>query len=153
MPAIADAPKSRLSQFGSIIGGSIGNLVEWYDWYVYSVFSLYFAATFFPGNNQTTQMLNTAGIFAIGFLMRPIGGWLMGAYADRKGRKSALTLSVIMMCGGSLLIAVVLQRRFYWYLPAWCKALASAANTVRLLPISVKWRPKSCAAFTPALYI
>jgi MHS family alpha-ketoglutarate permease-like MFS transporter len=107
MPAIADAPKPRLNQFGSIIGGSIGNLVEWYDWYAYSVFSLYFAATFFPGNNQTAQLLSTAGIFAIGFLMRPIGGWFMGAYADRKGRKSALTLSVIMMCGGSLLIAVV----------------------------------------------
>ena len=107
---MAPASNTRLSplnQLKSIIGGSIGNLVEWYDWYAYSVFSLYFAETFFPGNNQTAQLLNTAGIFAIGFFMRPIGGWLMGAYADRKGRKSALTLSVILMCGGSLLIAIV----------------------------------------------
>lgn len=90
----------------SIIGGSLGNLVEWYDWYIYSAFSLYFAAVFFPSGSQTAQLLNTAGIFAIGFLMRPIGGWLMGAFADKKGRKAALTFSVLMMSIGSLLIAV-----------------------------------------------
>lgn len=90
----------------SIIGGSLGNLVEWYDWYIYSAFSLYFAAVFFPSGSQTAQLLNTAAIFAIGFLMRPIGGWLMGTLADRKGRKTALTFSVLMMSIGSLLIAV-----------------------------------------------
>ena len=79
-------------RFQSIIGGSVGNLVEWYDWYVYSAFSLYFAATFFPESDETAQLLNTAGIFAIGFLMRPIGGWIMGKYADKKGRKAALNL-------------------------------------------------------------
>ncbi len=94
-------------QFRSILGGSIGNLIEWYDWYAYSVFSLYFASTFFPKDNETAQLLNTAGIFAIGFLMRPIGGWLMGRYADRYGRKSALTFSVLLMSAGSLLIALV----------------------------------------------
>jgi MHS family alpha-ketoglutarate permease-like MFS transporter len=94
-------------QFKAIVGGSIGNLVEWYDWYVYSVFSLYFAGTFFPKDNETAQLLNTAGIFAIGFLMRPVGGWLMGTYADRKGRKAALTLSVLLMSGGSLMITLV----------------------------------------------
>jgi MHS family alpha-ketoglutarate permease-like MFS transporter len=91
----------------SIIGGSVGNLVEWYDWYVYSASSLYFASSFFPKGSQTAQLLNTAGIFAIGFLMRPIGGWLMGTYADKKGRKAALTFSVLLMSAGSLLIAVV----------------------------------------------
>ena len=90
----------------SIIGGSLGNLVEWYDWYAYSAFSLYFAGSFFPSDNTTAQLLNTAGIFAIGFLMRPIGGWVMGTYADRNGRKTALTLSVLLMSIGSLLIAV-----------------------------------------------
>jgi MFS transporter, MHS family, alpha-ketoglutarate permease len=90
----------------SIFGGSIGNLVEWYDWYVYSAFSLYFASSFFPKGSQTAQLLNTAGIFAIGFLMRPIGGWLMGTYADKKGRKAALTFSVLLMSAGSLLIAI-----------------------------------------------
>jgi MHS family alpha-ketoglutarate permease-like MFS transporter len=91
----------------SIFGGSVGNLVEWYDWYIYSAFSLYFAGSFFPEKDETAQLLNTAGIFAIGFLMRPIGGWLMGTYADRKGRKAALTFSVLLMSAGSLLIAIV----------------------------------------------
>jgi MHS family alpha-ketoglutarate permease-like MFS transporter len=91
----------------SIFGGSLGNLVEWYDWYAYSSFTLYFSAAFFPKQNELAQLLNTSGIFAIGFLMRPIGGWLMGAYADKKGRKTALTLSVLLMSVGSLMIAVV----------------------------------------------
>src|ERR1700759_5475477 len=95
-----------INRIKSIIGGSLGNLVEWYDWYIYSFFSLYFAATFFPKGNQTIQLLNTAGIFAIGFLMRPIGGWLMGTFADRKGRKTALTFSVLLMSVGSLIIAI-----------------------------------------------
>lgn len=90
----------------SIIGGSLGNLVEWYDWYVYSAFSLYFAGSFFPSDNQTVQLLNTAGIFAIGFLMRPIGGWLLGTYADKSGRKNALTVSILLMSIGSLVIAI-----------------------------------------------
>ncbi|TWR25815.1 MFS transporter [Mucilaginibacter pallidiroseus] len=94
------------SRVWSIIGGSLGNLVEWYDWYVYSAFSLYFAGAFFPSDNQTAQLLNTAGIFAIGFLMRPIGGWIMGTFADKRGRKTALTFSVLLMSAGSLIIAI-----------------------------------------------
>ncbi len=94
------------SRVRSIIGGSIGNLVEWYDWYVYSAFSLYFAASFFPKGDTTAQLLNAAAVFAIGFLMRPVGGWLLGVYADKHGRKAGLTLSVWLMCAGSLAIAV-----------------------------------------------
>lgn len=90
----------------SIVGGSAGNLVEWYDWYVYSAFALYFARSFFPPASQTAQLLNAAAVFAVGFLMRPVGGWLMGRYADRHGRRAALSLSVLLMCGGSLLIAI-----------------------------------------------
>ncbi|TBU73060.1 alpha-ketoglutarate permease [Pseudomonas daroniae] len=90
----------------SIFSGSVGNLVEWYDWYVYAAFSLYFAKAFFPQGDMTAQLLNTAAIFAVGFLMRPIGGWLMGIYADRKGRKAALLASVLLMCFGSLIIAL-----------------------------------------------
>lgn len=103
----AAQPQTTANRVKSIIGGSLGNLVEWYDWYVYSAFTLYFSGSFFPSDNQTAQLLNAAGIFAIGFLMRPIGGWLMGAYADKKGRKRALTLSVLLMSIGSLMIAVV----------------------------------------------
>lgn len=89
----------------AIMGGSAGNLVEWYDWYAYSAFSLYFANSFFPDSNPTVQLLNTAGIFAVGFLMRPIGGYIFGKLADTKGRKEAMTLSVLLMSFGSLLIA------------------------------------------------
>jgi len=95
------------SRIKSIIGGSLGNLVEWYDWYAYTAFSLYFSAAFFPSKDTVVQLLNTSGIFAIGFLMRPIGGWLMGTYADRFGRKKALTVSVVLMSVGSLMIALV----------------------------------------------
>ena len=90
----------------SILGGAAGNLVEWYDWYAYSAFALYFAGAFFPKADQTAQLLNTAAVFAVGFVMRPVGGWLMGAFADRQGRKAGLTLSVVLMCAGALLIAL-----------------------------------------------
>jgi len=90
----------------SIFSGSVGNLVEWYDWYVYAAFSLYFAKSFFPAGDDTAQLLNVAAIFAVGFLMRPVGGWLMGIYADRHGRRAALVFSVVLMCVGSLIIAL-----------------------------------------------
>ncbi|MDQ0381804.1 MFS transporter [Amycolatopsis thermophila] len=90
----------------NILRGSVGNLIEWYDWYAYTAFSVYFAATFFPKGDSTAQLLNTAGVFAVGFLMRPLGGWLLGRYADRFGRRAALTLSVSLMAAGSLLIAL-----------------------------------------------
>ncbi len=90
---------------GNIFKGSVGNLIEWYDWYVYSAFAVYFSAEFFPKGDPTSQLLNTAAIFAVGFLMRPIGSLLMGRYADRHGRRAALTLSITVMVGGSLIIA------------------------------------------------
>ncbi|WP_231425743.1 MULTISPECIES: MFS transporter [Pedobacter] len=90
----------------SIFGGSVGNLVEWYDWYTYSAFALYFSPVFFPNSNPTAQLLNTAGIFAVGFLMRPIGGWLFGSIADKKGRKTSMALSVFIMAIGSLIIGI-----------------------------------------------
>ncbi|WP_224242186.1 MFS transporter [Hyalangium gracile] len=90
----------------SIFGGSVGNLIEWYDFYIYSAFSLYFAKAFFPSDNPLVEQLNSAGVFALGFLVRPIGGWVMGLYADLRGRRSALSLSVFLMCLGSFVIAV-----------------------------------------------
>ncbi|MBB3982923.1 MHS family alpha-ketoglutarate permease-like MFS transporter [Sphingobium fontiphilum] len=102
---MTSAPDQR-ARLKAIIGGSTGNLVEWYDWYAYAAFTLYFAPHFFPSGDRTAQLLGAAGVFAVGFLMRPIGAWLMGVYADRHGRKSGLTLSVSLMCAGSLLIAV-----------------------------------------------
>ncbi len=90
----------------AIVGGSIGNLVEWYDWYAYAAFAIYFSHSFFPDSDLTAQLLNTAGIFAVGFLMRPVGGWVFGSIADKIGRKKAMTFSVLLMSFGSLLIAL-----------------------------------------------
>lgn len=92
----------------SIFGGSIGNLIEWYDFYVYNSFALYFAKSFSPPSaSATAQFLNIFAIYAVGFLIRPIGGYVMGNLADRRGRKGALTFSVVLMCAGSLIVAVL----------------------------------------------
>ena len=93
-------------RIAAIFVGSIGNLVEWYDFYAYSAFALYFAGSFFPGNDPVVQQLNAAVLFAFGFIVRPVGGWLFGHLADHYGRRNALMLSVLLMCFGSLMIAV-----------------------------------------------
>ncbi len=92
----------------AIFGGSIGNLIEWYDFYVYNAFALYFAKHFAaPSATSTQQFVNVFAIYAVGFFVRPIGGFVLGSMADLKGRKAALTLSVTLMCIGSLIIAVL----------------------------------------------
>ena len=106
------APDERLDladmrrRLKAIFIGSVGNLVEWFDFYTYAAFALYFAGAFFPNENVVVQQLDAAVLFAAGFLVRPIGGWLFGHLADRHGRRNALMLSVVLMCFGSLMIAV-----------------------------------------------
>jgi len=101
------ASTNRRARIMAIVAASSGNLVEWFDFYVYSFCAIYFAPMFFPKGDPTSQLLNTAGIFAAGFLMRPIGGWLFGRIADKHGRRRSMLISVLMMCGGSLMIAVL----------------------------------------------
>ncbi len=103
--AAVSGASGNAKRIRDILGGSAGNLVEWYDWYAYSALTIYFAPVFFPKEDATAQLLSAAAIFAVGFLMRPIGAWMMGVYSDRHGRKSGLTLSVALMAGGSLMIA------------------------------------------------
>lgn len=98
---LADAER----RIKAIFVGSIGNLVEWYDFYAYTAFALYFAPHFFPSSDTVVQQLNAATLFAAGFIVRPVGGWLFGHLADRYGRRLSLTLSVLLMCFGSLIIA------------------------------------------------
>src|SRR6201985_1263923 len=86
--------------------GSVGNLVEWYDFYAYTAFALYFAPACSPQSDPVVQQLNAAVLFAATFLMRPLGGWLFGYIADHFGRRISLTLSVVFMCFGSLIIAL-----------------------------------------------
>jgi MFS transporter, MHS family, alpha-ketoglutarate permease len=102
-----DASADSRSRIRAIIASSSGNLVEWYDFYAYAFTALYFKDAFFPGADPTVQLLNTAAVFAIGFLMRPIGGWIFGRIADKRGRRTSMLISVIMMCFGSLVIAVL----------------------------------------------
>lgn len=116
----------------AIVGASSGNLVEWFDFYVYSFCSLYFAHIFFPAGNTTTQLLQTAGIFAAGFLMRPIGGWLFGRIADRHGRKTSMLISVCMMCLGSLVIACLPG---YESIGTWAPALLLLARLFQGLSV------------------
>ncbi len=101
------APQTDRARIGAILIGSAGNLVEWYDFYVYSAFSLYFADAFFPGDDPVAQMLSASGVFALGFFMRPIGAYVFGRIGDGRGRRAALMLSVLLMCAGSLIIALV----------------------------------------------
>ncbi|NYI02162.1 MFS family transporter [Cupriavidus plantarum] len=100
-------PEETRKRVFAIVAASSGNLVEWFDFYIYAFCAIYFAPSFFPKSDPTAQLLNTAGVFAAGFLMRPIGGWLFGRIADRSGRKNSMLISVIMMCCGSLLIAAL----------------------------------------------
>jgi MHS family alpha-ketoglutarate permease-like MFS transporter len=125
-------PRTTASRVKSIFSGSVGNMVEWYDWYVYAAFSLYFAQVFFPKDSLNAQLLNTAAIFAVGFLMRPIGGWLMGLYADRKGRKAALMASVLLMCFGSLVIALTPS---YETIGIWAPVLLVVARLMQGLSV------------------
>jgi len=96
-------PRRRLV---SIVGGSAGNLVEWYDWFAYASFAIYFAPVFFPKVDPTAQLLSAATIFAAGFLVGPFGALVMGRFANAGGRKAGLTLSVALMFSGSMLLAI-----------------------------------------------
>ena len=100
--AVELTPAARVR---AILAGSMGNLIEWYDFYAYAFTAIYFAAAFFPAGDRTAQLLGTSGIFAVGFLLRPLGGWYFGRFADRHGRRAATVVSVLLMGVGSLVIA------------------------------------------------
>jgi len=106
-PLEADSAAVVSRRIKSIFGGSIGNLIEWYDFYVYNSFAIYFAKSFSSSTDATVQFITAFGIYAVGFFIRPVGGMLLGYYADRAGRRAALTLSVMLMCAGSAMIAVL----------------------------------------------
>ena len=124
--------EERKKRIFAIVGASSGNLVEWFDFYVYAFCAIYFAPAFFPSDDPTVQLLNTAGVFAAGFLMRPIGGWLFGRVADKHGRKNSMMISVLMMCAGSLVIAFLPT---YASIGAWAPALLLMARLFQGLSV------------------
>ena len=124
--------EERRKRIFAIVGASSGNLVEWFDFYVYAFCAIYFAPAFFPSDDPTVQLLNTAGVFAAGFLMRPIGGWIFGRVADKHGRKNSMMISVLMMCAGSLVIAFLPT---YASIGAWAPALLLVARLFQGLSV------------------
>ena len=109
VPEYADTqqfPTAQKAQRG-IVAGVVGNILEWYDFALFGFFAPQIGAHFFPATNATASTLAAFGTFAAGFLMRPIGSFIFGRVADRRGRRTARMLSVLMMCGGSLMIAVL----------------------------------------------
>ncbi|MDB5820649.1 MAG: alpha-ketoglutarate permease [Rhizobacter sp.] len=126
------SPEERNKRIFAIFAASSGNLVEWFDFYVYAFCAIYFAPAFFPKSDSTAQLLNTAGVFAAGFLMRPIGGWLFGRIADKQGRKTSMVISVVMMCGGSLVIALMPT---YDTIGAWAPAILLLARLFQGLSV------------------
>jgi len=131
-PAPRYTSEEKRKRVFAIMAASSGNLVEWFDFYIYAFCAIYFAPSFFPKSDPTAQLLNTAGVFAAGFLMRPIGGWIFGRIADRRGRKTSMVLSVLMMCAGSLLIAALPT---YNSIGAWAPALLLLARLVQGLSV------------------
>ena len=150
-PLSGERPEDVRRRLKSIFGGSIGNLIEWYDFYVYNSFALYFAKFFSNSKDPTAQFLTVFGIYAIAFFIRPVGGILLGSYADRSGRRAALTLScaadvrwfadnrghppTYAQIGVGAPILLLLARLL--------QDCRSAANTRHRRPTSPKWRRRS----------
>ncbi|EAJ8153733.1 MFS transporter [Campylobacter coli] len=98
---------TRAKKIRSIVAASSGNLVEWFDFYIYAFTATYFAHTFSTSDNPIVQQINAFGVFAAGFFMRPIGSWLFGSLADKVGRKKSMVVSVVLMALGSFMIAAL----------------------------------------------
>ena len=91
----------------TLIAASVGNAVEWYDWTVFATFSIYFATQIFSAENESLAFIGTFATYAIAFFFRPLGGMLLGRYADLRGRKQAMILTITLMAGGSFIIAIL----------------------------------------------
>jgi MFS transporter, MHS family, proline/betaine transporter len=107
LPGMSQAGSEKKNITKLIVATSIGNALEWYDIAVYGYFAVYVSKAFFPNNDPTTSLLLTFGTFGLAFLVRPIGGVVLGAYADRHGRKASLMISIVLMTVGTLVIALM----------------------------------------------
>src|SRR3712207_2556307 len=91
----------------TLVSASIGNAVEWFDWTVYATFVVFFAGQFFPAENQALALIGTTSTYALAFFFRPLGGILLGRFADLRGRKAGMLLTILLMAGGSMVIAIL----------------------------------------------
>jgi MHS family alpha-ketoglutarate permease-like MFS transporter len=91
----------------TLVAASVGNAVEWYDWTVFATFSIYFATQIFSSSNESAAFVGTFATYAVAFFFRPLGGMLLGRYADLRGRKQAMLLTIALMAGGSFVIAIL----------------------------------------------
>ncbi len=131
-PLADERPADVGRRIKNIFGGSVGNLIEWYDFYVFNSFALYFNNQFSNSTDATTRYLTVFGIYAIGFFIRPVGGLLLGNYADKQGRRAALTVSVMLMCAGSFMIAIIPT---YAMIGVWAPALLLVARLLQGLSL------------------
>lgn len=145
-PPRQDEHRLSRSQRKAIVAGAVGNTVEWVDWAVYATFAPIFADRFFPPDNGSAALLATLAVFAVGFVMRPIGGAVLGAYSDRHGRKKGMTLTIALMAGSSSRSRSVRpirpsasRPRSCWSSPDWSRASPRAASSVR--PPPSWWSP------------
>src|SRR3954471_16126132 len=91
----------------TLISASIGNAVEWFDWTVYATFVVYFSTQFFPKENEALALIGATSAYALEFFFRPLGGWLLGRFADLRGRKAGMLVTILLMAGGSFVIAIL----------------------------------------------
>ena len=103
---VKDEPAHRLP-VRTLVAASIGNAIEWYDWTVYATFSVFFATQIFPADNAALALLSTLATYALAFFFRPLGGWLLGRFADLRGRRTAMLLTILLMAGGSFIIGIL----------------------------------------------
>ena len=104
---MVETPARHRLPVRKLVAASVGNALEWFDWTIYATFSIYFAAAFFPAGNDALAQINTFATYALAFFFRPLGGIVLGRFADLRGRKPAMVLTIVMMAGGSVLIGVL----------------------------------------------
>ncbi|MFC9833272.1 MFS transporter [Rhodococcus sp. NPDC127530] len=102
-PSTFNPSRTRLRPLAA---AAVGNVVEWFDLTIYATFAVYLSPLFFPASDPTAALLSTFVVFAVGFFVRPLGGWLIGSYADRRGRKRALTLTIVLMAVPTFAIGI-----------------------------------------------
>lgn len=127
--ALVVSPETRRA---ALLAGSVGNFIELFDFTLYGYFATTLAAVFFPGSGHGTALLETFGVFAVGFLVRPLGGAVFGHLGDRVGRRPVLAATIILMGAGTVLIGVLPTYRVAGVAAPWlllgCRLIQSFAH-------------------------